>query len=140
VFAVLDTNHYVEWFEGTTLGSKIARRVIKAPTEMFTTVVTVQEIAQGWLAEINRRRSGPEQVNAYRQFQHSTVAFSKISILPFDSEAAQVFLSLQKQRLGTGTMDLKIASICLAHDATLLTRNLVDFEKIPGLRVENWLD
>lgn len=39
-----------------------------------------------------------------------------------------------------GTMDLKIAAICLAHDATLLTRNLVDFEKVPGLRVENWLD
>ena len=32
------------------------------------------------------------------------------------------------------------ASICLAHDATLLTRNLVDFEKVSGLRVENWLD
>ena len=36
--------------------------------------------------------------------------------------------------------DLKIAAICLAHDATLLTRNLVDFEKVPGLRVENGLD
>lgn len=37
-------------------------------------------------------------------------------------------------------MDLKIAAICIAHDAMLLSRNLVDFEKVPGLRVENWLD
>jgi len=37
-------------------------------------------------------------------------------------------------------MDLKIAAICLAHDATLLTRNVADFQNIPGLRVENWLD
>lgn len=37
-------------------------------------------------------------------------------------------------------MDLKIAAICLAHDAMLLTRNLSDFRHIPGLRVENWLD
>ena len=37
-------------------------------------------------------------------------------------------------------MDLKIASICIAHDALLLTRNLVDFEKVPRLKVENWLD
>jgi tRNA(fMet)-specific endonuclease VapC len=37
-------------------------------------------------------------------------------------------------------MDLKIAAINLVHDAILLTRNLVDFAKIPGLRVENWLD
>jgi predicted nucleic acid-binding protein len=37
-------------------------------------------------------------------------------------------------------MDLKIAAICLAHDSMLLTRNLSDFDGIPGLRVENWLD
>jgi tRNA(fMet)-specific endonuclease VapC len=37
-------------------------------------------------------------------------------------------------------MDLKIAAICLAHDATLLSRNLRDFEKVPDLRTENWLD
>jgi len=37
-------------------------------------------------------------------------------------------------------MDLKLASICLAHEGTLLTRNVVDFAKVPGLRVENWLD
>jgi tRNA(fMet)-specific endonuclease VapC len=36
-------------------------------------------------------------------------------------------------------MDLKIASIALASDATLLTRNATDFRRIPGLRVEDWL-
>jgi predicted nucleic acid-binding protein len=38
---------------------------------------------------------------------------------------------VQKKRVRIGTM---------AHHATLLTRNLVDFEKVPGLRLENWLD
>ncbi len=37
-------------------------------------------------------------------------------------------------------MDLKIAAITLAHDALLLTRNIADFERVPGLRAENWLD
>jgi tRNA(fMet)-specific endonuclease VapC len=37
-------------------------------------------------------------------------------------------------------MDLKIASIAISHDATLLTRNTVDFAQVPGLRFENWLD
>ena len=37
-------------------------------------------------------------------------------------------------------VDLKIASICLVHDGLLLTRNLSDFAKVPGLRVENRLD
>jgi tRNA(fMet)-specific endonuclease VapC len=35
-------------------------------------------------------------------------------------------------------MDLKIAAICLANDATLLTRNSTDFGKVPALRTENW--
>ena len=37
-------------------------------------------------------------------------------------------------------MDLKIACIVLAHDASLLTRNASDFAQVPGLRFENWLD
>jgi predicted nucleic acid-binding protein len=28
----------------------------------------------------------------------------------------------------------------VAHDATVLTRNTVDFRMVPALRVENWLD
>ena len=37
-------------------------------------------------------------------------------------------------------MDLKIAAIALAHDALLLSANLRDFQAVPDLRVENWLD
>jgi len=35
---------------------------------------------------------------------------------------------------------MKIAAITLAHGAALLTRNIADFAKVPGLRFENWLD
>jgi len=34
-------------------------------------------------------------------------------------------------------MDLKIAAICLARGATLLTRNLSHFNKVPGWRAED---
>lgn len=39
-----------------------------------------------------------------------------------------------------GTMDLKISAIALSHDALLLSRNLVHFQQVPGLKIENWLD
>ncbi len=51
-----------------------------------------------------------------------------------------VLEELRKLLRRVGTMDLKIAAICLVHDATLITRNLADFGQVPGLRVENWLD
>ncbi len=35
-------------------------------------------------------------------------------------------------------MDLKIAAIVLTHDATLLSKNLSDFRKVPGLKVADW--
>jgi len=37
-------------------------------------------------------------------------------------------------------MDLRIACIAMEHDAVLLTRTTIDFEKILGLTIENWLD
>jgi tRNA(fMet)-specific endonuclease VapC len=39
-----------------------------------------------------------------------------------------------------GRVDLLIASICLANKATLVTRNVEHFRKVPGLPIENWTD
>jgi tRNA(fMet)-specific endonuclease VapC len=60
-------------------------------------------------------------------------------IVPFDERAAARFAGLRKQRIRIGTMDLKIASIALVHDALLVTANLSDFSLVPELRCENWL-
>ena len=35
--------------------------------------------------------------------------------------------------------DLRIASIALSRDLTLVTANLRHFDRVPGLSVENWL-
>lgn len=56
-----------------------------------------------------------------------------------DDAAADEFAALRNAKIRVGTMDLKIASICLAQGATLLTRNHVDFEMVPKLRIEDWL-
>jgi tRNA(fMet)-specific endonuclease VapC len=59
-------------------------------------------------------------------------------VLDYDERASTAFSSLVKQRIRVGTMDLRIASIAIANDMTLLTRNTVDVERVPGLRIEDW--
>ena len=60
--------------------------------------------------------------------------------LVWDDDAAPRFRRFRGQGIRIGTHDLRIACITIAHDATLLTRNRVDFAQVPGLRFENWLD
>ena len=140
MFVILDSNHYGEMVDETPRGKLLTNRLAARQAEVFTTIITIQEVVQGWLAEINRRKGGRDQLHPYAQFHRAVSLFAQISFLPFDEEAAEIFHRLQSERVRIGTMDLKIAAICLAHDMTLLTRNLVDFDKVPALRVENWLD
>jgi len=65
--------------------------------------------------------------------------FARWKILPFDDRAADEFKKLRGQKVRLGTMDLKIAAIAFVNDALLLTANLRDFERVPRLRIENWL-
>ena len=89
---------------------------------------------------IKASRPGRRQIRGYQLFQQTVAAFPRFDILPFEEAAADVFERLQSERVRVGTMDLKSGAICLSHDATLLTRNRADFGKVPGLRIENWLD
>jgi tRNA(fMet)-specific endonuclease VapC len=140
MFVVLDTNHYDELANDSVFGRNAHQRIERRRADVFISIISVQESVQGWTALINRKRPGSEQVHAYARFQKSIEALNKLTILPFDESAARLFENLKRQRIRCGTMDLKIAAICLVHDSLLLTRNLSDFAKVPGLRVENWLD
>jgi tRNA(fMet)-specific endonuclease VapC len=50
-----------------------------------------------------------------------------------------LFAQLRRQKIRIGSQDLKIAAIAMTENALLLSANLRDFQKVPGLRVENWL-
>ena len=107
---------------------------------MALTVITVEEQMRGWLAEIGRHHDPHRQIPAYAKLQRQVEVFAEWVILPWDAECADLFASLRRQGLRVGSLDLKIASITLAHDGTLLTRNAGDFAHVPGLRIENWLE
>ena len=137
---VLDTNHFSELVRDSQCAAALDRRIAESGGDVFVIIITGQESFEGWFALINRERAGRDQTKAYAQFLRSIETLVKFAILPFDAEAARIFHRLKDQGVRIGTMDLKIASVCITRDMTLLSRNLVDFEKVPGLRVENWLD
>jgi len=140
VTVVLDTNHFRELSENSDAGRKLLRCIDEHRAEVFTCIVVIEETVRGWFAVLNKRPPGRDQLAPYARLKRDLESLTEFVILPFDETAADHFHRLRVEFPRTGTMDLKIAAICLTHDATLLTRNLSDFQGIPGLRVENWLD
>jgi tRNA(fMet)-specific endonuclease VapC len=139
---LLDTDHLtvLSYPEGSKSAVLIARMQAAASETFATTVVSVEEQMRGWLAEINRWRQLHKQIPAYERFALLFEFLSNWEIALFDQRAADECENLRRQRLRIGTQDLKIASIVLVENALLLSANLRDFRRVPGLRVENWLE
>lgn len=66
-----------------------------------------------------------------------------VTILDFDKPCAIEFGRLNGRLLRIGLtvnpVDLMIAAVALIYDFTLVTHNTRDFQSIPGLRLEDWL-
>ncbi|HEY3396009.1 MAG TPA: type II toxin-antitoxin system VapC family toxin, partial [Lacipirellulaceae bacterium] len=118
------------------LSSKLAQSI---DLDFATTAVSIEEQMRGWLAAIRRERNVHDQILYYTRLIGLVRFLNKWRILPFNEPAADWFEALRKKRIRIGTQDLKIAAIALAVDALLLSADLRDFERVPGLRVENWL-
>ena len=138
---VLDTS-YVSLFQypEDPRATRLRERLVESPDrDIVTTAITPEEQMRGWLSAIHGERDVNRQVKYYERLVGLFRFFADWRILPFDDAAAVQFQSLRAQRVRIGTMDLKIASIVLVYDAMLLSSNLQHFEKVPGLRVEDWL-
>jgi tRNA(fMet)-specific endonuclease VapC len=61
-----------------------------------------------------------------------------LTILTFPEPAIRRYEQLKSSRLNVGKKDLRIAAIALEHGGIVVTRNLRDFQRVPGLTVENW--
>ena len=136
---VLDTDHLVELDRGSSQGAALQQKLEDAGDAVATTIISAEEQFRGWLAQLHRQRDPHEQIATYQRLQRRIAFFAAWHVLPWDTDAADILQGLRRQRVRIGTMDLKIASIVLAHDAMLLSRNLRDFQQVPNLRVEDWL-
>jgi tRNA(fMet)-specific endonuclease VapC len=137
---VLDTDHLsvLERSGQPGSGALRARLADLSPTEVVTTIISYEEQMRGWMAYLARTRSVAHQVEAYRRLLQHLDNYRRIPVVAFDEAAAVTFQQLRRAQLRIGTMDLKIAAIAVSRDATLLSRNLADFRRVPGLQVEDW--
>ncbi|MHB8900128.1 MAG: type II toxin-antitoxin system VapC family toxin [Thermoguttaceae bacterium] len=106
--------------------------------DFFVSIISFHEQVTGWNAYIRRAHGTEGVVRGYAMFQEILVDFARMNVLPFDSQAADIFADLRRSGVRVGTMDLRIGSIGLARGLTVLTRNRLDFERIPGLAAEDW--
>ena len=107
-------------------------------TDFFVAIVSFHEQAAGWNTYLSRAKSSSGVVKAYAMFREMLAEFATMQVLPFNDAAAGLFDSLRSQRVRVGTMDLRIAATAISFGLTVLSRNLVDFRKVPGLKVEDW--
>lgn len=137
---LLDTDHIsVLQFDSSTADA-LKQRLISAKQPIATTVITLEEQCKSWISRLGRQKTVHDQVPYYSRLVAMFEFFAEWEVVDFNEQAAAEFEQFRKQRVRIATTDLKIASIAFAGDFLLLTANSRDFQSVPGLRFESWLE
>lgn len=138
---LLDTDHLsILLDERDARHAPLLNRLRGAGDELTIPIVGIEEQLRGWLAKLHRERDQHRLVMPYLRLARVFTFLREWPILEWNTAAADEFVRLKSLRLRIGTQDLRIACIALAHDALLLSANLRDFEQVPRLSVEDWLE
>ncbi len=106
---------------------------ITSPSDLCISVITMAELEYGAC-----KSSRPENNRA------ALLEFlSEIQVVPFSLEAAREYgvirSSLEKQGTLIGGNDMLIAAHAKSLNLILVTNNQREFERINGLKLENWV-
>jgi tRNA(fMet)-specific endonuclease VapC len=112
----------------------LADRLEGIPADaIFLSSVVVAEIEYG-IAKSGRRQHNRRVFDAL---------LSGFRVIAFDAAAARLYVPLraylEKRGRLIGPYDLMIAAHAQAIDAVLVTDNIKEFDRVAGLRTENWL-
>jgi len=137
---LLDTDTLTDLHAGNT--NIINRLESLQDEEVAITIVTKVEILRGRIDYLLKAFSGRDLLKAQELFSRSETLLNQLPVILIDPNAANQFDRLQgiSKFRKIGRADLLIASIALADQATLVTRNLRHFRQIPHLFLENWVD
>jgi len=136
---ILDTDHVSLWLEDhPTVRSKAT----EFEADLAITIVTVQELFNGWVGRLNDPAQANHQVRLYAKLSRIVAYLQEVKVLELDEVADRCFRqmltdypNLRKNRI---QKDMRIAAIVLSRNATVVTRNRRDFEQVPGLKIEDW--
>ena len=114
-------------------GGTVATRIADVGEDSIcTSIVVAAELRYGAAKSASKQLS--ERVG---------VLLSALEILPLEPPADKRYAEIRHHlaRRGTpiGPNDLLIAAHALAADLTLITANTREFERVPSMRVDNWL-
>ena len=133
----LDTDIFTLAYYGNT---NLRGRMAREGQSVGLTVVTRFEVLWGRITALLKSSDSVQLVQAWDNLQRSEIYLNSFSIEPFNDVAIAISKRFENDKAlrKIGRADLLIACIALAHDATLVTRNVKDFAKVPNLKIENW--
>jgi tRNA(fMet)-specific endonuclease VapC len=136
----LDTDHISIWQRGSGPEYLALRANLQkqAPGDVALCVVSFHEQVLGCDTYIVRARTTADVLRGYAMLSRMLADYAAVAVLGFDTAAGAAYDSMQAQRIRIGAMDLRLASIALSRGLVLLSRNLGDFGRVPGLAIENW--
>jgi tRNA(fMet)-specific endonuclease VapC len=133
---ILDTDTFTLYLQGDV--NVIANVVRHLADDVRLSVVSVEEIWDGWRAAIHRAKTPDAIGHAYDRLTATLDELRRWPVASNPASAIVRYRELKKQKLNVGTNDLRIAAIALERDATVVTRNRRDFARMPDLRIADW--
>lgn len=109
--------------------------------EQAIPVVVWEEVIRGRFNTVRQseaKNARQTLVQAYALLYRSISDFRLLRILPYTTDADVLFRSWRASGVNVKSHDLRIAAICVAHDATLVSRNKRDFDKVSELKLSVW--
>lgn len=127
----LDTNIIIYALKGTY--KEIENHFRSIPFESIVIPrIVVAEIEYG----AKKSKNYKQTIEKYNEF------INHFEIIDFDEKASRKFgdirWTLEQERKQIGPYDLIIASTVLANEGVLVTHNTKEFERIKGLKIEDW--
>ncbi len=109
-----------------------------AAADRAVSVVTVEEQLSGWYAQLRQAKTSERLAWAYRRLAATIRFLARIQIVDFEEGAIRRCEQFKRLKLRVRKMDLRIAATVLEQGATLVTRNVHDFQQVPDLPIEDW--